>query len=362
MERFKVKYQTNITFLSWRYTTAVVLLAFILLLTGCGLNKNSTSGNEVLMDRTTFSSGHIEYPFDLFPEYRIRPGDILDVLFQIRTWIEKKDFKIAINNTVGVNFVHAPELNQKQTVRPDGHISLPYIGSIRVNGKSVDELTIELKRLYKTILQKPDLYIVVPEFRSRIKELKADLHTAPRGLSRLVTVRPDGYVTFPMVGNVFVANKTILEVNKLLNDKYEEIIPDLYVDLFLEKHSSTLVYVLGQVGNPGAYKITRPITVLESLALAGSHLPGAKLSSIIVIRKHEKKIIATRIDVKSALALKDQNKFFFLQPEDIVYVPRTWISKTAELMRDIGDIILFKGWSVGFSWELHDANNNNNKK
>ncbi len=311
---------------------------------------------EVLIEKTSLSLGQIEHPYNLFPEYRIVPGDVLDVLFQIRTWLKKEIFKIAVDQTVKVKFVHTPDLNEIQIIRPDGKISLPYLGEVYVVGKTIDELTNELQDRYSQILQNPEIYVVVPEFRSGIKELKKDLHTAPRGLSRLVTVRPDGYVTFPMVGDVFVANKTIQEVSKKLNDMYDQFLPGLHCDLFLEEHSGSVIYVVGEVNLPGTYKIAKPVSVVEAIALAGSYTSGAKLSSIIVARKNEHKVVAVRINLKEVLALKKSSKFFYLQPDDIVYVPKTYIRKAADVARDIADIFFFRGWGIGlgFSYELHN--------
>ena len=325
---------------------AVLIIALCILISGCS-HVDIPPDEEVSMDRTTFSFNQDQAPYDLFPNYQIVPGDILDVLFQIRSWVKYDEFKIAVDHTIEVKFLHAPELNETQRVRPDGNITLPYIGDIYVVDKTVKELQSELKERYKDILSIPTLYIWIPEFRSSIKELKADLHTAPRGLSRLVTVRPDGYLTFPMVGDLFVAGKTIPEINKVLNEQYEKIMPGLHCDLFLEKHSGSVIYVVGQVRKPGAYNIPRPITLLEALGLAEGHLPGAKLSSIIVVRKHEQKMVATRVDLKKTL--RRDSSFFYLLPNDIVYVPKTWIAEAAEVARDIGSILFFRGWSYSLT-------------
>ncbi len=337
--------------------TLALVFPIIIAITGCA---TIPVGEEISIERTTFSFNQTEHPFEIFPEYHVVPGDILDVLFQIRTWVRKETFKIAVDHTINVKFIHAPELNETQRVRPDGNITLPYIGDVYVVDKTVSELTQELKDKYSNILNIPEIYIEIPEFRSSIKELKADLHTAPRGLSRLVTVRPDGYVTFPMVGDFFVAGKTIPEVNKALNEQYEKIMPSLHCDLFLEKHAGSVIYVVGQVKKPGAYEIPRPITLLEALGLAEGHLPGAKLSSIFVIRKHETKMIATRVDLNDSLSFTRDSKFFYLRPNDIVYVPQTWISKASEVARDLANIIFFRGWGLGFSWELHDEKEGDN--
>lgn len=363
-----------------------ILLPAVLffLLTGCGLlGKKDTAGpdlspeqavaaeNNVASDVTkeahpllnpeqnfdvsTLSESITEYPFKHFPRYRIAPGDVLDVLFQIRTWQEKSEFLLSVDNTVEIKFPNAPEMNESQIIRPNGMISLPYVGEMRVVGMTINELTEKLKKIYSTILRDPDLYVVVPDFRSSIKELKADLHTAPRGLSRLVTVSPDGYVTFPMVGEHYVYNKTISEMNEILNKEYENIMEGLHVDLFLEHSSGSMISVFGQVKSSGVYSIRKPVTVAEAIAIAGGHLDGAELASVVVVRRHETKMIATRIDLASNLQLSPGSKFIFLQPDDIVYVPKTRISKAAEVATYLADLLLFRGWNIGFGWELHDA-------
>jgi polysaccharide export outer membrane protein len=356
MERSKSGYLLKaIKFLQIKLQ-AIFVIAVVMASTGCATHGNLPAGEEVPMEMTTFSFDQDKHPYKVFPKYRIVPGDVLDVLFQIRTWMKKDIFKLAVDHTIVIKFIHAPELNVKQKVRPDGTITLPYLGAVYVIDRTVGEFTEELKESYKDILNIPEIAIEVPHFRSSIKELKADLHTAPRGLSRLVTVRPDGYVTFPMVGNVLVAGKTIPEVNKFLNEEYEQILPGLHCDLFLEKHAGSLVYVVGQVKKAGGYKISRPVTILEALSFAGGHMPGANLSSVFIIRKREQKMVATRVDMKnSALSFDgDKGTFFYLKPNDIVYVPRTKINHAAEIARDVADILFFRGWNVGFSWELHD--------
>jgi polysaccharide export outer membrane protein len=85
-------------------------------------------------------------PLTCYPRYRISAGDVLDVLYQIRTWIEKPSFQIATDHTVAVKFVYTPELNTEQLVRPNGMITLPYLGDIYVVGKTPKELEKELTK------------------------------------------------------------------------------------------------------------------------------------------------------------------------------------------------------------------------
>jgi polysaccharide export outer membrane protein len=309
---------------------------------------------EVPMEKATFSFSQSEKPYELLPEYKISPGDVLDVVFQIHTWAEVKEFKIGIDNRVSIKFIHTPELNESQMVRPDGNISLPYLGEMKVVGKTVGELTAELKQKYTNILKEPELYVTVPEFRSGLKELKADLHDSGNGLGRLTSVRQDGYATFPMIGDVFVANHTISEMTKALNERYESFLPGLQVDLFLKTQTGSKLYVLGMVAKPGAYSIKKPVSVLEALAISGGFLQGAQLRSVVVLRKNDDGYFARRININDVLKCKKGANLFFLYPDDVLYIPKNFISTASDLGKDLSNILFFKGVGFSFSYDLDD--------
>ena len=325
---------------------ALSLVVVMLILTGCG-NQHSVIelDEEVSVGRRTFSFDMTDN-FDIMSRYLISPGDVLDVLYQIRTWIEKDTFLIETDHTVAVKFVYTPELNEEQLVRPNGMITLPYLGDVYVVGKTPAQVESELKKAYAGTLRDPMISVLVPEFQSAIKEVKKDLHTAPRGLSRLVTVHPDGYVVFPMLGEVQVAGRTIKGVNEELNDRYEKLISGLHVDLFLEKHTGSLVYVLGAVKEPGGFTIAKPISVAQALALAGSFTNDAELGSVIVARRHGREIVATRLDLRRSANMGGRGTLFYLMPDDIVFVPRTPLSEAAQIATELRDLLMFRGWHI----------------
>lgn len=312
-------------------------------------------GKEVVMDRVTFTEeAGGEGSFDFFSAYRIVPGDVLDVLYHVSPQVDLRDgFKLAADQMISVKFVNLPELNESQIVRPDGRITLPYVGDITVTGMTVEELTKDLKARYSKTLKSPELYVTVPDFRANLREFKSDLHTAPRGLSRLVTVRPDGFVTFAMLGDIFAAGRTIPEVNAAMNAKYKQVMSGLSADLFLETHSGSRVYVMGEVTTPGSYTILKPTTVQEALTMAGSSLYSAKLSDVVVVRKRGDKMVATKVDVFRPLALKKKSQFFYLQPDDIVYVPKRAIARWSDISKDLAGIIQFRGWGVSLGYDLN---------
>jgi polysaccharide export outer membrane protein len=340
----------------------IFAMALMMITAGCRTTESDepkSERKEIELGQTTFSFDIEGSSFDYFRQYRILPGDVLDVLYQMRTWQQEEEFRLAIDHVITVKFINLPELNETERVRPDGKITLPYLGEINVVGMTVSELTKELENRYSTILQSPQIHVLVPEFRSAIQELKQDLHTAPRGLSRLTTVRPDGFATFAMVGDIMVAGRTIDEVSRELNEKYSKILPGLSTDLFLERSAGGRVYVLGEVTRPDSYQISRPTSVVEALSMAGSWLPTANLRSIVIVRRHENKMVGTKINLRRTLKLKEDSQFFYLKPDDIVYVPRRQLSRWADIAREVQAVIFFRGWgaSIGASYDLNDDNN-----
>lgn len=318
-------------------------------LVGCtGTPRSLPVKQELPVAPATFSFDQADYPSkdNLFPTYRIAPGDLLDILFQIKTNQSVDSFRIAIDHQITVKFINTPELNETQNVEPDGKISLPYIGQVSVVGKTLPELTQELTQRYSKVFKKPEILVLVPEFSTAIKELKQDLHTAPRGLSRLVTVRPDGYATFPLIGDVFVATKTIPEANKDIDDLFDKRMPGLHVDLFLEKTVGSTVYVMGEVRTSGAFRIERPISVFEAVALAGGHRENARLDNVVVLRRKGHEVMARRVDLSSMLSAGKDAEYFYLRPDDLVYVPTTMVASLSQLMTQLQNIIWFRGWSL----------------
>jgi len=309
---------------------------------------NLNESEEILFKPTTFSFDQGTYPSQsgLFEDYRMSPGDVLDVLFQFQTWMIKDEFPLLIGFKITVNFEHAPALNETQVIQPDGKIILPYVGEVYVANKTIPKLTAELKDKYSKILRDPLIYITVQDFQDRVKELKKDLHTAPRGLSRLVTVRPDGYATFPLLGDVYVAKRTFPRVTEILNEKYSNYLPGMHVDLFLERHEGSVIYVLGQVLKSGSYKVSKPTNILQAAALAGGFTRGANKANILILRKHERKLFATTVNLKTILSNKADREYFYLKPDDVVYVHKRKIAKSAEIMEELSNIIMFRGWSM----------------
>jgi polysaccharide export outer membrane protein len=320
----------------------------------CSTKSNIKPGQEMEISKTMFGKQRAGLGnTDIFPVYRIMPGDVLDLLFQIAVSSDK-DFKLMPQDNIEIKFPDLPDLNQEQRIRPDGKITLPYIGEVKAVGYMPKELEKTLKLLYSEILNDPELYIVVKEYGAKIHELKESIRNSPRGQSKLIRVRSDGYATFPIVGEVKVYGETFSKITKILNEKFHEVTEDIRIDLLLHESAGAQVCIIGAVQRPGFYPINKPVTIIEALSLAGGYRDDAKLETVLAIRRDGDKMRHHMIDLTKILASDPEVFHTFITMNDIVYVPRTRLSHAAQTAREIGDMIFYNGWSgVSFSYDLN---------
>jgi protein involved in polysaccharide export with SLBB domain len=158
-------------------------------------------------------------------------------------------------DVIDVKFFYNPELNESQTVRPDGKISLQLVGEVLVHGKTPAELRQELMTLYRPELKRTEIAVIVRSFYDR------------------------------------------------------------------------RVFVGGEVKAPGLIPMPGPLTALEAIMQAGGFDPRtARISNVIIIRDKDGKRYGGTLDFGKTLNGKEIQPFY-LEPNDIVYVPRTAIVK-----------------------------------
>jgi len=141
------------------------------------------------------------------------------------------------------------------------------------------------------------------------------------GLDREVLVRPDGGISFPLVGDVNADGKAVEELRAEIAQQIERYIPDPVVTVEVRQIFGNRVYVIGKVNQPGAYVMTRDLDVMQALSVAGGTTPFAALNNIQILRRTNGKQIAIPFrygDVEHGRALA-QN--ILLRSGDILVVP-----------------------------------------
>ena len=139
-------------------------------------------------------------------------------------------------------------------------------------------------------------------------------------LQREVLVLPDGNISFPLAGHLAAAGRTSLELQNDLTQRLQKYIPDAVVTVAVKEPVGNKVYVLGAVNKPGEFLVTRPITVMQALSLAGGLTPFGSENHISIIRHEGNKEIAIPFeyaDVKDGSNLESN---IVLKSGDVVVV------------------------------------------
>lgn len=141
------------------------------------------------------------------------------------------------------------------------------------------------------------------------------------GLQNDVLVRPDGRISFPLVGDVPAAGKSIAQLTTLLTERLTKYIPDPVVTVSIKSLTGNTVYVIGKVNKPGEFTVTHYVDVMQALSMAGGTNAFAAVNDIKVLRRENgsQRAIGFRYgDVEAGKRL-DQN--IILHGGDIVVVP-----------------------------------------
>jgi len=134
-----------------------------------------------------------------------------------------------------------------------------------------------------------------------------------------VKVRPDGFVTVPLVNEIQVVGLTTAQLRKMLEDKYKEFTVDPFVTIRLESIASSEVFLVGQVGKPGALPLNGNETLLQILTRAGGLTPFADRSNIRVVRRNGDKITEYIADYDGIIK-GDLKQDILLRPGDRIIV------------------------------------------
>jgi len=140
-------------------------------------------------------------------------------------------------------------------------------------------------------------------------------------LSRTVTVRLDGKISFPLVDDIQAARLTLPMLKKRLTDVLSGYIESPSIYVMLEASQSKKIYILGKVNRPGEYVLNKPTTVLQAMATAGGFGEWAGKDSIVILRLTPSGQSRITFDYDRVVSGKDIEQNIFLQPDDVIVVP-----------------------------------------
>ena len=160
-----------------------------------------------------------------------------------------------------------------------------------------------------------DVYLVQPGDVLEISVWKEE------SLLRTVLVRPDGGISFPLVGDTQAAGKSVADLQALVSERLAKYIPDPVVTVSTQQLTGNKIFVIGKVQRPGEFVINRYMDIVQALSVAGGMTPYAADNKIMVLRR--KNGTLTSIPFRYGDIEKGENleQNIILQSGDVVLVP-----------------------------------------
>ncbi len=348
-------------------------------------------------DTSLLPKGLVDFTISPGDVYRvdIRPASITTKLFKIEANTTMRlvasfgsgAYHIMEGDQIRVDFVTDSSLNFDATVRPDGKITIPKIGEVMARGKTAGELartvtkaceakvndprvTVSLTGINEAPINditgdftiSPDGKLIVPilgeveaagltpqELSKKLTKLarrkfanNLQIDVVPRnfvptglvGYDRTVTVTPSGEIMLPAIGNIKVEGNTLPELRDKLRKSMQKYYANpIDISITLISSAKRVVYVSGEVKIPGSYPLANSMTLLKAIMEAGGVTPEGDLSSVVLIhygKNEELTIYKSNLEEVLEKNLRFQD--LALSSQDVIYVPKTGISKANQFI------------------------------
>src|SRR5271165_247131 len=141
-------------------------------------------------------------------------------------------------------------------------------------------------------------------------------------MSKSVPVRPDGMISLPLIGEIKAAGNTPVQLQDILAEAMKKMISDPQVTVVVERIGSLNFNIVGEINRPGYFPLTRRMTVLDAIEMAGGFKDFAKTKKVYVLRTTANGTQERLpFNYKEVIAGKNPQQNIELQPRDTIVVP-----------------------------------------
>lgn len=140
-------------------------------------------------------------------------------------------------------------------------------------------------------------------------------------LQREIRVLPDGHISFPLVGDIKISGLTLNQVKDRLVEKLSEYVSEPVVNISVKSVEGNIVYVIGQVKQPGQFIMYQALDVMQVLSLAGGLTAFAKANDILVLRRGEEGTDALNFKYGELEDGDNLDENHLLKSGDVIIVP-----------------------------------------
>ena len=256
---------------------------------------------------------------------------ILLMLFHTGFPVYGQEYMIGEGDLLRITVYDHPDLSVRTRVSGDGKIRFPLVGEVMINGLTATEIEGKIAGLLQDgYIKKPHVSVFIEEYKSKkvtvLGEFVKPGLVELRGNSTLLEVISNTGGITPYAGDTLYIQRKIIKGG---SNKDEEVTVVVDLKRLLEEGDvsanvtvqdgdsiyvprAAFVYITGEVKNPGQYKITKELTVLKAITLAGGFTPKARESKTKIIRKTDEGEITINTKMDD-----------LVMPGDVITVPES---------------------------------------
>jgi polysaccharide export outer membrane protein len=231
----------------------------------------------------------------------------------------------------------SPELSVQQLpVRPDGMISVPLLGDIKVDGMTPDQLKAYLEKEYLKYIKAPNVSVIVTAINSfKVFVVGGGVAAGSASSSGTIILRSNttllqllaqlGSLQGADLKSAYVLRSgTKLPVNfmKLINNG--DITQDIDLHrgdvIFIPPDLENRIKVVGAVRNPGLFPYIKGMTALDAVLSAGGFTEFASQNSVVIVRQEGGEARNIEVRLKDVIKDGDLSKNVPLKPGDLVHI------------------------------------------
>lgn len=261
------------------------------------------------------------------------------------------EYQIGSADVLSVVVFREPDLSvERAIVRPDGFISLPLIGDVRADGRTVGALAEDITRMLGRYVLDPKVNVRVDDLKSASYTVYGEVATpgsfqiAARTTISAAIARSGGLKQ----GNFHASTIEIADLSNSFISRGGRVLPvdfvrllrdgDLRYDIELRPGDhihiasglSKEIYVLGEVRSPMVFAYQDRMSLARTIAMSEGFSKDADKARIHVVRgslQNPTVLVANYKDV-----LEGRQRDIALEPGDIVYVPNTRLSSVGRIL------------------------------
>jgi polysaccharide export outer membrane protein len=247
---------------------------------------------------------------------------------------QNESLLIGPGDLIQVDVMETPEMEQQVRVTDAGTVPLAYVGSIHVAGQTPESAAAMIQKalIDKKVMLHPQVTVKLTELATQDVSVLGQVHTpgtysitTPQTILKILSLA--GGLTDAADRNVTVKRqKSGEQIRYYVSNNADQALSNLVTvypgDTVLVARAP-MVYIMGDVNRPGGYVIATNdahLSMLQAIAMAGSANKTAVQSKVRLIRT----------------TAQGKQPDIMLQPNDVVYVPFSWMRNVAVSSSSLG--------------------------